>query len=260
MMLDSSDDISNRRLRVNVPCYIHIEGVDWFKTPMYRFFKGPKPTFLGSILFKRQMQMMKESRTAVPKVNLTQTIDYNPLNNNNGQYCSGYCQHCHRHVNFSIDATSSQNDRIIDQSTIDNIVRECEKHDTSPLLGQDSAYVTCAIKPHFGFEITDEEVTVTFKTYDSINTTKVSLDDFISWCMVPDDSNVSRQLDDLMEIYFAKSIIIASPSVTHAGTKSDNKILSDTATTTGIKKNRAEMVMMEPQLVMAVMGDGVESI
>jgi hypothetical protein len=188
---------------VKVPCSIYIEGSDWYKSPMYRFFTGRKPTFLGSIIFKRQMQLMNETRAfQIDPKSITITC-----NASDGTYCN-YCGYKHK-ANIPEQFTSPKD--IINDSIKDAIKNECEKLDTH-LPNPDSALVTCTTTPHIEFYLTQTKITVTVKTYDQTKSETVSYDDFVCWCMVPNDSQVAKKLDEVMEIYF-KSVGIKTETM-----------------------------------------------
>jgi hypothetical protein len=205
-----------------VPCSVHIEGVDWYKAPMYRFFQGPKPTFLGAILFKRQMQLLNKLRETQPAHAQSGSATVSC-----SQYSKGgdsYCNTCGRFHKINGDSKASPtvnktNGKTIDISVIKSIQKECETlHTTLPKL--DSALIACATNPHLEFDLDEKGITTTVKTRQKVETITVNHDDFIAWCMVPDDSENSKKLDELMDVYF-KSTESAHPPCSMSGSGSD---------------------------------------
>jgi hypothetical protein len=210
----SEDKVVHATPPTKIPCLVHIEGVDLFKHPMYRFFQFPKPTFLGGLFFKRQIQLFKKVTTQLST--LTMSLSSTQTPSSYASALKGRCDTCGRFRDISLVPGCSQTDlngttKLVDTNNSDDILnlvtQQCEKYEDK-LPHRDSAWVACATEPHFVFHLSDECIWTTLRTHESSETVKSTYEDFMTWCMVGDDG-VDSSLDGLV-VKYLESIKIAS--------------------------------------------------
>ncbi|KAJ1555801.1 hypothetical protein HK405_012773 [Cladochytrium tenue] len=184
----------------SVPCSIYISGIDWYTNPCYRFFTGPRPTFLAAILLNRALAYAAERAKEPPKNYSTyaicQTCNYGYTARDSCQTptCRNFLEHQSTPKFSSAELITALEAVCEEPPTADTLPPKC------------SAHRACNTAPHFRFAVADDgKVTAALAgVAGAPEPVVVTAEQLLRACLVEDDKN-GLKLDELMAVYVDKT-------------------------------------------------------
>jgi hypothetical protein len=201
---EQMDHVSDHTSESNkIACSVYVDGMDWYRTPCYRYFEGNKPKFLASILYKHETKIMKDFQTSIVNIKLVAP----PIS---------FCGSCRSYNNPCCTNTNCINnpkkveipkpEEFASKKLIAKIIDECEN--SKATNNYESARAACVFKPHMKFVIDNASIKCIACHNNEGEGHETSISNFVAWCMFDnDDCADSKKLDGIMVRYkYYKSV------------------------------------------------------
>lgn len=179
-----------------IACSVYVDGMDWYRTPCYRYFEGNKPKFLASILYKHEIKIMKDFQTSIANIKSAISLCGSCIHRHNLSCTNPSC------INTPIGKVEiPKPEEFVSKKLIAKIISECENPKATNNL--ENVRAACASKPHLKFEIDVKSIIKCIACYnDEKEEYKTSVSNFVAWCMFDNDDCVdSKRLDGIMVRY-----------------------------------------------------------